>query len=127
MDIQAMIELYVKLRDRRKARKLAYDTDDMKDRDYQEKIEQKLLAFLNESGGESFRTDAGTAYKTTRTSATVQDWSAALDFIKENAAWDMLEQRVSKTFVENYMEENEATPPGVGVSRITVVNVRRGA
>ena len=127
MDIQALVGLYIKLRDRRKDRKTAYELDDQKDKDYQEKIEQKLLAFLNESGGESFRTDAGTAYKTTRTSATVQDWDAALAYIKVHDAWDMLEHRVNKTFVEEYIETNQETPPGVGVSRITVVNVRRGA
>lgn len=127
MDIQKLVETYIKLRDRRKTRKAAYEMDDQKDKGYQEQIEQKLMAFFNETGGESFRTDAGTAYKTTRTSATVQDWPATLDFIKSHEAWDMLEQRVSKSFVETYIEENQEAPPGVGISRVTVVNVRRGA
>lgn len=127
MDIQNLVELYIKLRDRRKARKVAYDIDDEKDKNYQERIEQKLMAFFNETGGESFRTDAGTAYKATRTSATVQDWDATLDFIKAQEAWDMLEHRVSKDFVAKYVEDNQEAPPGVSISRVTVVNVRRGA
>ena len=127
MDIQQMVELYIKLRDRRKERKAAYEAEDLKDKGYQEKIELKLMTFFNESGGDSVKTSAGTAYKTTRTSATVEDWPTALEFIKSHEAWDMLEHKVSKTFVEEYIKDNEAVPPGVNISRQFTVNVRRGA
>ena len=58
-------------------------------------------------------------------SASVADWDAVLDHIRENDAWEMLERRVNKTAVEQFKAVNDDLPPGVNWSETQVVNFRR--
>lgn len=125
MKVDALVSIYIQLRDRRATRKAAYEADDAKDKSYQEKIEAKLLAHFNATGTDKVGCEFGTAYTSTRTSAKVADWDQILGFIKMKALWNMLEHRVSKTAVEEYMQEHQELPPGVNISREIVVNVRR--
>lgn len=85
-----------------------------------------MLAELNATKVESARTLSGTAYKTLRTSATVEDWAQVLAFIREHEAWELLEARVSKLAVQAIMEETQQAVPGVKTSQEVIVNVRRG-
>ena len=125
MHIDQLIEVYIKLRDRRFDRKSAYEESDAEDKQHQAKIEAKLMEYLNAQGLDKVGCDAGTAYKATRSSATVADWDPLLAFIKEKELWELLERRVSKTAVEQYLSEHQELPPGVNISREVVVNFRR--
>lgn len=84
-----------------------------------------LLEDLNNSHVESMRAEAGTFYKSVRTSAKVEDWGSTLKFIQDQGAWELLEARVSKLAVAAIMEETQQTIPGVSVVRETVINVRK--
>jgi len=88
-------------------------------------VENAMLAEFQRTGAESVRTPAGTAYKTVRTSATVGDWDAVLEFIQKNDAWYMLDKRVNKTGVEQYRQEHNDLPPGVSWVEDLTINVRR--
>ncbi|MDE2102748.1 MAG: hypothetical protein KGL39_36220 [Patescibacteria group bacterium] len=125
MKIDELVSIYIRLRDRRAARKKEYDEADAADKASQEKIEAKLLTTFNENGLTTAGCELGTAYTSTRTSATVADWETLLEFIRKHDSWAMLEHRVSKKAVEDYMAANEELPPGVSISREVVVNIRR--
>lgn len=113
-----------------------------------------LLDRLNKSGVESARTDAGTAYKKVVMSATVEKeggWEQILDFImmkgldrvsevmarngtpeEAMVAWrttpelSLLCHAVSKEAIKEYMDNKSGEiPPGVKVSHVTNVGVRR--
>lgn len=120
-----IVQLYIALRDRRATRKAKYDADDADDKAKQEKLEGIMLHRMQESGSESIRTQFGTAFKSTRTSATVADRDMFLQFVRENEAWEMLESRVNKTAVEQYRAANDEIPPGVNVRTEVTVNFRR--
>lgn len=90
-----------------------------------DKMEGALLALFNAQGMDSAGCEAGTAYRTTKTSATVGDMDAFLDFVKTNDAWHFLERRVAKTQVDEYVAANNELPPGINYSSIAAVNVRR--
>lgn len=120
-----LVGVYIKLRDRRAQRRAAHDNEDADDKARQEKIEAVLLRRFAAQGVESVRTTAGTAYKATRTSATVADWDAFLAFVRGAEAWDMLEKRAAKNSVEQYKAANEDLPPGVNWREEAVINVRR--
>mgnify|MGYP006266498173 CR=1 FL=1 len=92
-----------------------------------EKIEAAILAEFQDTGVESCRTKDGTAYKQTRTSATVADWDATLNYIQANNLWHMLERRVSKTAVEQFKEAHGELPPGLNWREEVVINIRRSA
>ena len=125
MKIEKLVDIYIQLRDRRAARKKLFEESDSSDKAYQEKIEGTLMAHFNENGIDRVGCESGTAYKSVRTSATVADWDVTLQFIKDNQAWEMLEHRVSKKAVEEFVAANEEVPPGVNISREAVINVRR--
>lgn len=88
-------------------------------------IEATLLTEFQKLGTESMRTSAGTAYKSTRSSATVADWEQVLEYVKQNEMWDLLERRVSKAAVEEFKEEYQDLPPGVNWREEVTINVRR--
>ena len=71
------------------------------------------------------KTSVGTAYRSERTSVTVADKSAFMDYIESNKAFDLLDVRANKTAVEGFMAENQDVPPGVNIRREVAVNFRR--
>src|SRR5678816_3656768 len=52
-----------------------------------EKTEAAILDFFNKHNMDSAKCAAGTAYKASRSSATVADMDAFLAFVRENEAW----------------------------------------
>jgi wobble nucleotide-excising tRNase len=88
-------------------------------------IEVKLLHAFEKLGVESLRTPFGTAYATTRTSASVADKEVFMEYVREHDEWALLETRASKTGVEQFKEMHGELPPGVSWSQEVVVNVRQ--
>lgn len=121
-----LIASYIKIRDTRAQRKAAFDAEDAGDKQKQEKLEGEMIERLNSRGAQSISTNFGTAYKATRTSATVADWDAFFfNYVVPNNAWELLEHRASKSGVEQYREENDDVPPGINWREEIVVNFRR--
>jgi hypothetical protein len=120
-----MIEKYIALRDKihnikeDHKKQLAPYTDALA------KLEGFLLIELDRAGVDSMKAEAGTVYKSTATSVTVQDWVDTLEFIREHRLWDLLEARVSKTAALAVIEERKAPIPGVQVSQAVSLHVRR--
>ena len=77
--IETIVEKYVALRDKKAEIKKAYTAKVEAIDQAMDQLEAFIAAKLAELGVESMRTAAGTAYKTTRTSATVADWPMVLD------------------------------------------------
>lgn len=92
-----------------------------------EKAEGALLAMFDQLGMDSAGCDAGTAYRTTKSSATVADMDAFLEFVRDNEAWHFLERRVAKTQVDEYVAQNQDLPPGINYSTVVSINVRRAS
>lgn len=127
MKLDSMVEKYIALRDKKAAMKKAYELEAEKIDTLLSRVEGILLKHFEETGTESAKTAAGTAYKSERTSATVADWDMVLGFIQSNEAWSMLDKRVNKTAVDEYRKANGDLPPGVNWRSEVVVNVRRGS
>jgi hypothetical protein len=90
-----------------------------------DKTEAAILQFFDTHNMDSAKCEAGTAYKTMKSSATVADMDAFLGFVRANEAWHFLEKRVAKTQVDEYVAAHQNLPPGVNYSRIAAVNIRR--
>jgi hypothetical protein len=90
-----------------------------------EKTEAAILDFFNKHGMDSAKCEAGTAYRASRTSATVNDMDAFLGFVRENDAWHFLEKRVAKTQVDEYVNQHNDLPPGINYTKMAALNVRR--
>lgn len=126
LDDLSLLKFFIALRDRRGQRKAEYDLADSGDKEKQAKIEQEFLRRFHERGIDNVSAKGvGTAYKSTRSSASVADWDTLFNFVQENDAWEMLERRVNKTAVEQYVDIHEDLPPGVNWSETQVINFRR--
>ena len=123
--IETLIEKYVALRDKKQELEQAHKARVAQYRQVMDKIEAVIQEAFNESGAESMKTNAGTAYRSVRTSARVDDPEIFRKFVESNRAWAMMDARANKSAVEAYMDEHEAPPPGVSVTRMHTINIRR--
>ena len=124
-NVETIVAAYIQVRDQ-KAELKAKQAEEMKRFDEAlDKLEGMALAALQQAGAESLRTSAGTVYQSTRTSATVADKSAFMDYVKYNGAYALLDVRANKTAVEDFLSQHQDTPPGVVIRREVTVGFRR--
>jgi len=125
MKMSDLVAKYIELRDKKSEFKAAYDAKVGKIDEVLDQIENKLLEVFESTGMDSVKTEAGTAYKSTRTSASVGDREAFMEFVRTNDEWPLLEIRASKTAVEEYRAAHDDLPPGINWREERVVNIRR--
>lgn len=125
MTFEQIVEMYIRLRDKKKEKDDAHKAAMETINDALKSAEATLLAAFQANGMESVNTKFGTAYKSVRSSAKVEDWDRTLAFILSGGHFEMLEKRVAKTAVEAYRDEHNILPPGIGWSEELTVNVRR--
>lgn len=90
-----------------------------------QKIERLLSDALNAQGVDAMRAPSGTVHRSIKTSTTVEDRQAYMEFVRQNEAWEFLESKANKTAVEDYLKEHGMLPPGVRVTRFATVRVVR--
>ena len=126
LDDESLTKIFMAARDRRAKRKAEYTEADAADKMKQEKIEVEFLRRFQERGIDSVSIrGVGTAYKSTRSSATVADWDIFLGHVLEHEAFELFERGANKTAVEQFKAEEGDLPPGVNYSETQVVNFRR--
>jgi len=120
-----VIKTYITLREQKEAivagQKDALTSIDEK----MNKIEAWIQTQSDATGVTSFKTDHGTAFMTTSDFASVGDWDAVLEFVKEHDAWDMLTKGVSKKAVRAYIDSDKVVPSGVNFGTKVGVSIRR--
>lgn len=125
MKLSEVVTKYIELRDKKAELKAEYDNKVASIDEMLDKIEVKLLQVFEETGSKSFSTPNGTAYASVRTSASVADKEAFMEYVKNTEQWPLLEVRASKTAVEQHRDLHEDLPPGVNWREERVVNIRR--
>lgn len=123
--IDTVVDAYIKTRDQIDVLKKNYEAQVENLKALQERREKFLQGELDRMGVESFKTAHGTAFVDWKDSATVKDREAFMAWVKEEDAFEFLENRVSKTAVKQRMEDGNPPPPGVDYVRIKDVKVRR--
>ena len=127
MKLDELVANYIKLRDKKSQLKKQYDEKVAKVDAVMDKMEAIILKTFQDSGIDSARTDAGTAYISTRTSATVGSREELFQWIQEDFEERsiFLENRVSKVAVEQFKAANDDLPPGINFRSEVTVGVRR--
>ncbi len=127
MKMSELVGKYIEARERKAQLKAEFDMKTAKLDEVMNKIEAKLMQVFEQTGMDSVKTEFGTAYTTTRTTASVADRDAFMEYIRTNDEWPLLEIRASKSAVEQYKAAHEALPPGINWREERVVNIRRSA
>ena len=124
-DIGELVEQMVKVRDKLKEADDAHKAKTKAARDYKEAPETKLLARLNDVGGESVKTAHGTVYRTTRRSATIADSGTFREYVIQESAFDLVDWKANANAVDDFIKNEGTPPPGVNYSTAYTVGVRR--
>lgn len=125
VDIETRVAQYVKLRDTIKAKEAEFKERIRPYKETLEALNSVLLNHLNAIGGNSVNTDAGTVYKTEKTSASLSDPAAFMEYVITNQEFDLLDRKANVTAVEAYIAEHGVQPPGVKYNSVYVAGVRR--
>lgn len=124
-NMNQLVDQYVKLRDKIKVADDAHKTKLKPAREYLALLESKLMDQLNQIGGDSVKTPHGTAYRTTRRSATIADGKVFRDYVIANAEFDLVDWKANATAVDDHIKNNQVPPPGVNFVTAFTVGVRR--
>lgn len=125
LNVDDVISAFVKMRDKIDEVEKKHVLELKPYRERLAKLEAWLQNELQTKGLQSFRGESGTAFLQETTKATVEDWVAVKAFIQTEGLWELLEKRVSKQVVADYIESTGEVPPGVRYERGIVARVRR--
>lgn len=120
-----LVEQFVKLRDKLKEADDAHKERTKMARAHLEVLNGKLLEKLNTTGGESVKTKFGTAYRTTRRSATIADGDLFRGYVINNSAFDLVDWKANANAVDDFIKNAGSPPPGVNFTTAFTVGVRR--
>lgn len=123
--VDEVVKGYIKLRDRKNQMKKDQVEEVRPITEKMTLLENWLLRDLQTRGVQSQKTAEGTAFVSTVSAATVKDRDALFKFVKDNDMYDLLENRVSKSVVADYLEETGEVVPGVNYQQTQVVRIRR--
>jgi ATP-dependent Lon protease len=125
-NVEQLVKVYIKMRDARQRLQQEFDEADSKIKVQQEAIQQALLELCKETGTDGLKTAAGTVSRTVKTRYWTSDWNSMKNFIKENDAFELLEQRVHQTNMKSFLEENpNLMPQGMNIDSKYAITVRR--
>jgi hypothetical protein len=123
VNAERLAKVYVRIREKR--RELA-----KQDKELEEQLElvaSQLLEICKEQGASTIRTTHGTISRRVTKRYWPTDWESLYNFIKENDAFSLLQQRIHTSNMDQFLEENpDLHPPGLNVDATqTVVIVKR--
>lgn len=123
--VKQAIATYISLRDEKKTIQDRHKEELAPINEKMQKIENALLKRLHEDGAKNIATDVGTVYISNVTKARVEDWQEFKEYALEHDLFDMMEHRVSKAAVEEFIEANGEVPPGLAISTETFARIKR--
>lgn len=81
--------------------------------------------FLTTTGATNVATPSGTVHWNTRYTASLEDGEAFMEHVKATKDFDLMERRANATAVRDYAEKHGALPPGVKLSTLRTVGVKK--
>lgn len=120
-----LVANYIKLRDTIKEKDKEYKEKMAPAKELLDKMNSKLLDLLNKSGQDAAKTSHGTVYRKSRGSATVVDATAFRRFVIGGELWDLCDIKANVTAVADFIEKENAPPPGVNYTKSYDVGVRK--
>lgn len=85
-------------------------------------VSAKLLELCNDQNVDSLRTKAGTVTRRAVTRYWTSDWKSMYAFIKQEDAYQLLEQRIHNGNMKAFLEENPDTLP-IGLNADTKYSI----
>lgn len=120
-----LIGQYLKLRTAVETKTKEFEASLTPYKDAMVAIEGAVTQQINDLGGQSIKTEQGTAYRTTTLGVKVADRELFMDFVFDGRLESFLTNHVAKEAVTEYIEKHQAPPPGVDVVHVHKTNFRK--
>ena len=122
-----LVTTYLTIRTERNTLKNQWEIRDAELKTDLEQLEQAMLVACNEINADSIRTGSGTIIKSLKETYTCGDWDNFKQFVVDNNALDLLQQRISQNNFKEYMSSraDEGLPPGISTMREFKITVRK--
>jgi hypothetical protein len=124
--IDELVSIYLKIRNAIEAKEEQHKAEIQELKDQFEVVGNKLLDICNEQNLDSIRTPVGTVSRRVSSRYWTSDWDSMYQFIQENDAPFLLEQRIHNSNMRQFLEENpDKFPAGLQNERKYAVQVRK--
>jgi len=123
--IDEVVDQYVRLRDTIKKADDEHKKKVAPAKEYMDALEGALIEKLKAIGADSVKTPHGTAYRSTKRSASIKDGDAFRKWVIGHNDYDLVDWRANANAVDDFIKSHGSTPPGVDFSTTITVGVRR--
>lgn len=122
-----LVTTYLTIRTERNTLKNQWEIRDSELKADLDELERAMLVACNEINADSIRTGSGTIIKSLKETYTCGDWDNFKQYVVENNALDLLQQRISQTNFKEFMStrQEEGLPPGISTLREVSITVRK--
>lgn len=124
--LEKLTRIYIKMRDKKSELTRELEEQIAKVDEGMKTVKTAILDHMKTLGAESLRTDAGTVYRTVRTTYSTTDWESMGKFILEHGVPELLEKRLHQTNMKTFLEEHpDLLPPGLNANMEYSVTIKR--
>mgnify|MGYP003337755464 FL=1 len=119
---EKLVSVYIKLRNARQELKAKYDNEDAALEKQLNMVSERLQDMMKSIEADSLKTKFGTVSRKIKVRYWPSDWGAMYDFIREHGVPDLLEQRISQSKMQAFLEEHpDLLPMGLNAdSKYTI-------
>ena len=124
--LDKLTRIYIKIRDNRNELSRKYEERDKELDEELQIIEGRMLDVCKSMNADSIRTEHGTIIRSVKSRYWTNDWDSMYAFIKEHAAFGLLEKRLHQSHMKEFLVENPNTlPMGLNIESEYSLVVRR--
>tara|TARA_R100000734_G_C3268370_1_gene64992 strand:- start:173 stop:616 length:444 start_codon:yes stop_codon:yes gene_type:complete len=125
--LDEVVSTYITIRNEKERRAREFQKKDQELKNDLEQLEQVMLNSCNEVNADSIKTSRGTIIKSLKENYVCSDWSNFKDFILENEAPELLQQRIHQANFKEFLSSRteEGLPPGISSMRAFSIVVRK--
>ncbi len=125
--LDEVVSTYITIRNEKERRAREFQKKDQELKNDLEQLEQVMLNSCNEVNADSIKTSRGTIIKSLKENYVCSDWSNFKDFILDNQAPELLQQRIHQANFKEFLSSRteEGLPPGISSMRAFSIVVRK--
>ena len=125
--LDEVVSTYITIRNEKERGAREFQKKDQELKNDLEQLEQVMLNSCNEVNADSIKTSRGTIIKSLKENYVCSDWSNFKDFILDNEAPELLQQRIHQANFKEFLSSRteEGLPPGISSMRAFSIVVRK--
>ena len=127
IQLDELVGAYLRIRNEKDALARQFQAKDKELKNDLAQLEQVMLGSCNQVGADSIKTSTGTIIKTLRENYVCSDWGNFKDFVLENEAVEVLQQRIHQANFKEFLSSRseDGLPPGISSMREFNIVVRK--